>query len=85
MVGFWLLFLVYPLNGIHHYVYSSLPMGEQHVSEIASIYQGVDVILVVTNLLLSIAVISEGTVLRDIPLRFVWTSIIIYWPARHHR
>ena len=22
MIGFWLLFLVYPLNGIHHYVYS---------------------------------------------------------------
>lgn len=78
MVGFWLLFLVYPLNGIHHYVYSSLPMSAQHVSEIASIYQGVDVILVVTNLLLSIAVMSEGSVLRDIPLRFVWTSVVIY-------
>ena len=38
MVGFWLLFLVYPLNGIHHYIYSSLPMTAQHVSEAASIY-----------------------------------------------
>ena len=54
MIGFWLLFLVYPLNGIHHYVYSSLPMSAQHVSEVASIYQGIDVIIVVTNLLLSI-------------------------------
>ena len=78
MVGFWLLFLVYPLNGIHHYIYSSLPMAAQHVSEAASIYQGIDVILVVTNLLLSIGLATEGFVLLDVPLRFVWTSIILY-------
>ncbi|WP_084080391.1 cbb3-type cytochrome c oxidase subunit I [Edaphobacter aggregans] len=78
MVGFWLLFLVYPLNGIHHYVYSSLPMGAQHASEIASIYQGVDVILVVTNLLLSITAMTDGATLRDVPLRFVWTSVVLY-------
>lgn len=78
MVGFWLLFLVYPLNGIHHYIFSSLPMTAQHVSEAASIYQGIDVIIVVTNLLLSIDIASEGSVLRDVPLRFVWTSIVLY-------
>ena len=78
MIGFWLLFLVYPLNGIHHYVYSSVPMSAQHASEVASIYQGIDVIIVVTNLLLSIGVATEGTILRDIPLRFVWTSVVLY-------
>ncbi len=78
MIGFWLLFLVYPLNGIHHYIYSSLPMGAQHASEVASIYQGIDVIIVVTNLLLSIGIATEGAVLRDIPLRFVWTSVVLY-------
>jgi cytochrome c oxidase cbb3-type subunit I/II len=78
MVGFWLLFLVYPLNGIHHYVYSSLPMSAQHASEIASIYQGLDVILVVTNLLLSITIMTESVALRDIPLRFIWTSVVLY-------
>ncbi len=78
MVGFWLLFLVYPLNGLHHYLYSSLPMMAQHVSEAASIYQGIDVILVVTNLLLSIAIAAEGTVLKDVPMRYIWTSIVLY-------
>ncbi|WP_081823617.1 cbb3-type cytochrome c oxidase subunit I [Pseudacidobacterium ailaaui] len=78
MIGFWLLFLVYPLNGIHHYVYSSLPMGAQHASEVASIYQGIDVILVVTNLLLSLVIAKDGAVARDIPLRFVWTSVVLY-------
>jgi cbb3-type cytochrome oxidase subunit 1 len=66
MIGFWLLFLVYPLNGIHHYIYSSLPMSAQHVSEVASIYQGIDVIIVVTNLLLSIELATAGNVQRDI-------------------
>ncbi len=78
MIGFWLLFLVYPLNGMHHYVYSSLPMSAQHASEVASIYQGVDVIIVVMNLLLSIALDKEGAVARDVPLRFIWTSAVLY-------
>lgn len=78
LIGFWLLFLVYPLNGIHHYMYSSVPMGAQHASEVASIYQGIDVIIVVANLLLSIGLATEGEVLKDIPLRFVWTSVVLY-------
>ena len=78
MVGFWLLFMVYPLNGIHHYVYSALPMKMQHASEVASIYQGIDVIIVVTNLLLSIGLAAEGNILRNVPLRFVWTSVVLY-------
>jgi cytochrome c oxidase cbb3-type subunit I/II len=78
MIGFWLLFMVYPLNGLHHYVYSSLPMSVQHASEVASMYQGVDVIIVVTNLLLSIGLATEAPVMRDIPLRFIWTSIVLY-------
>ena len=67
MVGFWLLFLAYPLNGIHHYLFSSLPMGAQHTAEIASIYQGIDVILVVANLLLSIPIAMAARAFADIP------------------
>src|SRR5260370_15859687 len=78
LIAFWRLFLVYPLNGIHHYVYSALPMSAQHASEGASIYQGIDVIIVVMNLLLSIGLATEDSVARDIPLRFVWTSIVLY-------
>ncbi|MGA3189472.1 MAG: cbb3-type cytochrome c oxidase subunit I, partial [Bryobacteraceae bacterium] len=78
MVGFWLLFLVYPLNGIHHYLYSALPMGAQHTAEVASIYQGIDVILVVANLLLSIPLGRASRAFSDVPLRFIWTSIVLY-------
>ena len=29
MLGFWLLFFLYPLNGTHHYVFSVIPMDAQ--------------------------------------------------------
>jgi cytochrome c oxidase cbb3-type subunit I/II len=77
MVAFWLLFLVYPLNGTHHYVFSSIPMDAQKGAIVASVYLGVDVILNVTNQLLSLRG-SAGIVGRDTPLRFVWFSVVSY-------
>jgi cytochrome c oxidase cbb3-type subunit I/II len=77
MVGFWLLFFIYPLNGTHHYVYSAIPMAAQKGAIVASAYLGMDVILVVTNLLLSLRG-SSGTVSKDLPLRFVWFGVVSY-------
>jgi len=77
MVGFWLLFFIYPLNGTHHYVYSAIPMAAQKGAIVASAYLGMDVILVVANLLLSLRG-SSGTVGRDVPLRFVWFGVVSY-------
>ncbi len=77
MIGFWLLFLVYPLNGTHHYLFSSIPMEAQKGAIVASVYLGVDVVLVVTNLLLSLRG-SSGVVARDVALRFTWLGIVAY-------
>jgi cytochrome c oxidase cbb3-type subunit I/II len=77
MIGFWVLFFIYPLNGTHHYVYSAIPMAAQKGAIVASAYLGMDVILVVTNLLLSLRGSSE-TVGRDVPLRFVWFGVVCY-------
>src|SRR5438552_223745 len=77
MIGFWLLFFVYPLNGTHHYVFSSIPMDGQKGAIAASAYLGMDVILVVTNLLLSLRG-SAGKVRQNTPLLFVWTGVVIY-------
>jgi cbb3-type cytochrome oxidase subunit 1 len=76
MLGFWLLFFVYPLNGTHHYVFSVIPMEAQLTAIAASTILGVDVVLVVTNLLLSLR--GAGLVPRDIGLRFVATSTVFY-------
>jgi cytochrome c oxidase cbb3-type subunit I/II len=77
MIGFWLLFFIYPLNGTHHYVYSAIPMSAQKGAIVASAYLGMDVILVVTNLLLSLRG-NSGTASKDVPLRFVWFGVIAY-------
>ena len=77
MLGFWLLFFVYPLNGTHHYVFSAIPMDAQKGAIVASVYLGMDVILVVTNLLLSARGCSK-LLREDLSLRFVWMGAILY-------
>src|SRR6266404_2659516 len=77
MVGFWVLFFTYPLNGTHHYVYSAIPMAAQKGAIVASAYLGMDVILVVTNQLLSLRG-NSGTASKDVPLRFIWFGVVNY-------
>src|SRR5579863_3175417 len=76
MLGFWLLFFLYPLNGTHHYIFSVIPMSAQAGAIMASTLLGVDVILVVANLLLSLR--GAGWFPRDIALRFVATGTVLY-------
>jgi cbb3-type cytochrome oxidase subunit 1 len=76
MLGFWLLFFLYPLNGTHHYVFSVIPMSAQIGAITASTLLGVDVILVVANLLLSVR--GFGWFPADLGLRFVNTGTVIY-------
>jgi cbb3-type cytochrome oxidase subunit 1 len=76
MLGFWLLFLIYPLNGTHHYVYSVIPMEAQLTAIAASAILGVTVLLVVFNLLMSLR--GSGIVPSDAGLKFVAMSTVFY-------
>jgi cbb3-type cytochrome c oxidase subunit I len=76
MLGFWLLFFLYPLNGTHHYVFSVIPMAAQVGAITASTLLGVDVIIVVANLFLSLR--GAGYIARDPALRFVATGTLFY-------
>ena len=76
MLGFWLLFFLYPLNGTHHYIFSVIPMSAQIGAITASTLLGVDVIIVVANLMLSLR--GTGWFPSDIALRFVSTSAFLY-------
>jgi cbb3-type cytochrome oxidase subunit 1 len=76
MLGFWLLFFLYPLNGTHHYVMSVIPMDTQLTAITASVLLGLTVILVVTNLLWSLH--GSGVFPNDVGLRFVVMSVIFY-------
>jgi len=76
MLGFWLLFFLYPLNGTHHYVMSVIPMDTQLAAITASALLGLTVILVVGNLLLSLH--GAGVFPKDVGLRFVVMSVMFY-------
>jgi cbb3-type cytochrome oxidase subunit 1 len=76
MVGFWGLLLVYPFNGTHHYVFSVIPMEAQTAAIAASTVLGVDVIIVVANLLLSLR--GSGFLPRDLGLRFAAVAVYCY-------
>ena len=76
MLGFWLLFFLYPLNGTHHYVFSVIPMPAQVGAIAASALLGVTVVIVVTNLFLSMR--GAGWLARDPGLRFVAASTLFY-------
>lgn len=77
MLGFWGLFFFYPLNGTHHYVFSVIPMAAQLGAIAASTLLGVVVVLVVTNLLLSLR--GAGWLPRDPGLRFVALAVVFYF------
>ncbi|MCB1649142.1 MAG: cbb3-type cytochrome c oxidase subunit I [Pseudomonadales bacterium] len=76
MLGFWGLFFLYPLNGIHHYILSVIPMEMQTAAIIASFLLGVVVVIVVTNLMLSQR--GAGLIPRDIGLRFASMAVLFY-------
>jgi len=76
MLGFWGLFFIYPLNGIHHYIYSAIPMGAQIAAILASFLLGLIVLIVVVNLMLSMR--GAGFFPTDIALRFASTGIVFY-------
>jgi cbb3-type cytochrome c oxidase subunit I len=77
MVAFWMLFFAYPLNGTHHYIFSSIPMEAQVGAIVASVYLGMAVVLNVSNLLFSLRG-RAGVVAENVPLRFVWVAIVSY-------
>ncbi len=76
MLGFWGLFFLYPLNGTHHYVFSVIPMAAQLGAIAASALLGVIVIVVVTNLLMSLR--GSAMLQKDIGLRFVVVATVFY-------
>jgi cytochrome c oxidase cbb3-type subunit 1 len=55
LIGFWGLAFFYPMNSVHHYLYSPIPMWAQYASIIASVGIHVVVYTVVFNVIATIA------------------------------
>ena len=78
LVGFWGLAFFYPLNGIHHFLYTPIPMFLQYGAIISTIAVELVVTTVVINFFGTIW--GRGReVLTNLPIRYFYTGMVFYF------
>lgn len=78
VIGFWALAFFYPLNGVHHFLLSSIPMSVQYGAVISTIAVEVVVTTVVVNFFGTMW--GRGHALRsNLPIRWFYTGMILYF------
>lgn len=78
LVGFWGLAFFYPLTGIHHFLYSPIPMFLQHGAVITTIAIELVVTTVIVNFFVTLA--NRGDALRtSLPIRWFYTGMVFYF------
>ncbi len=77
LIGFWGLAFFYPLNGVHHYLWSPIPMFAQYGAVVATVGVEIVVTTVFINFLATLRG-SASAVVSSIPLRFIYTGIFFY-------
>jgi cytochrome c oxidase cbb3-type subunit 1 len=78
LVGFWGLAFFYPLTGIHHFLYTPIPMFLQYGAVISTIAVEFVVTTVIINFVGTVWR-SGGEVLRNVPLRWFYTGMVLYF------
>jgi len=77
LIGFWGLAFFYPLNGVHHYLWSPIPMFAQYGAVVATV--GVEI--VVTTVFINFLATLRGSgsaLVTSLPLRWIYTGIVFY-------
>jgi cytochrome c oxidase cbb3-type subunit 1 len=77
LVGFWGLAFFYPLTGIHHFLYTPIPMFLQYGAVVSTIAVEMVVVTVIVNFIGTIWG-SGGMALSNLTLRWFFTGIIFY-------
>lgn len=78
LVGFWGLAFFYPLTGIHHFLYTPIPMFLQYGAVISTIAVEFVVTTVVINFVGTVWG-RGGEVYRSLPLRWFYTGMALYF------
>ncbi|HUS37890.1 MAG TPA: cbb3-type cytochrome c oxidase subunit I, partial [Pirellulales bacterium] len=78
LVGFWGLAFFYPLNGIHHFLYTPIPMFLQYGAVVATIAVELVVTTVIINFFGTIWG-SGRTVVTNLPIRWFYTGMVLYF------
>ena len=78
VIGFWALAFFYPLNGVHHFLLSSIPMSVQYGAVISTIAVEIVVTTVVVNFFATMW--GRADALRSLmPIRWFYTGMIGYF------
>ena len=77
LIGFWGLAFFYPLTGVHHYLWSPIPMFAQYGAVVATVGVEVVVTTVFINFLATLRG-SAGALVSSVPLRWIYTGIVFY-------
>ena len=78
VIGFWALAFFYPLNGVHHFLLSSIPMSVQYGAIISTMAVEIVVTTVVVNFFATMW--GRGDALRtNLPIRWFYTGMVFYF------
>ena len=78
LVGFWGLAFFYPLQGVHHFLGSPIPMFAQYAAVITTIAIEIVVATVIINFFVTHKQSPPGTLRDSLPLRWFWLGAFNY-------
>ena len=77
LLGFWGLAFFYPLQGVHHFLWSPIPMYAQYAAVLSTIVLELAVVSVIVNFMMTLK--GRGEALKEsIPLRWIFIGIVNY-------
>lgn len=78
LVGFWGLAFFYPLNGVHHFFWSPIPMYAQYGAVMSTVAVEIVVFTVIVNFFMTLR--GRGDALRSsLPIRWFYTGMVFYF------
>ena len=77
LIGFWGLAFFYPMQGVHHFLYSPIPMYAQYGAIVATIAVEIVVVTVIVNFFGTLHGRSEA-VRGNLAVRWFYTGMIMY-------
>lgn len=77
LLGFWGLAFFYPLQGVHHYLWSPIPMYAQYAAVLSTVILELAVVTVIVNFLMTLRGNAEA-LKHNIPVRWLFVGIINY-------
>jgi len=78
LVGFWGLAFFYPLTGIHHFLYTPIPMFLQHGAVISTIAVEMVVATVIINFFGTLVGTGQAF-MKNLPIRWFYTGMVYYF------